>query len=198
MSSSLSNKRLLPEQMLEDFSKFCLKIEALARDIGVDVSELVPDHVALRINDQDSAEQAHTEWKNYGTEISNATINGRPIIVIELSRKPTLFGNEVECLELPYPAKGKHYPQEGWEHVEFVVPSEASNANDFLKELKNKFPVLAERWSAFEESGIKTKLSSPKGEGERLPNPTVAFKKNGVCIKLHPWSLKQVVESEAE
>ncbi|WP_375750675.1 VOC family protein [Vibrio sp. HN007] len=198
MSSSLSNKRLLPEQMLEDLSEFCLKIESLAQDIGVDVSELVPDHVALRINDQNSAEQAHTEWKNYGREISNATINGRPIIVIELSRKPTLFSHEVECLELPFPAKGKYYPQEGWEHVEFVVPSEASNADDFLEELKDKFPVLAERWSVFEESGIKTKLSSPKGEGERLPNPTVAFKKNGVCIKLHPWSLKQVVESEAE
>jgi predicted metalloenzyme YecM len=40
------------------------------------------------------------------------------------------------------------------------------------------------------------KLSSPKGEGERLANPTVAFKHDNICIKLHPHSLKNIVASE--
>ncbi|QSA19814.1 VOC family protein, partial [Vibrio furnissii] len=44
--------------------------------------------------------------------------------------------------------------------------------------------------------GVKTKLSSPKGEGDRLNNPTVAFKWQGVCIKLHPHTLKTIVASE--
>lgn len=197
MSCPLTQKRLQPEQMLEDLAEFSRAIEQFADELGLNIKELVPDHIALRINDQILAKKAHLEWGSYGKEISSAVINGRPIIVIEFSDKPLLLGNKVECLELPYPAPGKQYPNEGWEHVEFVVPSDKSDAESFLEDLKGTFPVLAERWDSFKHKGIKTKLSSPKGEGERLPNPTVAFKKNGLCIKLHPWSLKQVVESES-
>ncbi|GAL14478.1 protein yecM [Vibrio astriarenae] len=50
--------------------------------------------------------------------------------------------------------------------------------------------------SQLDELDIKMKLSSPKGEGERLNNPTVAFKHQGVCIKLHPHTLKAIVASE--
>ncbi|MDG3088608.1 VOC family protein [Vibrio hannami] len=196
MCDLLSEKRLNPKQMLSDLMSFSMRIEGLARDVGIDIEGLVPDHIALRINDQSVAELAHKEWLNFGDEISNAVINGRPIIVIELADKPLFLGQTIECLELPYPAPGKSYPQEGWEHVELVVPSGAESASDFLEELKQTFPKMAERWDTYTRAGIKTKLSSPKGEGERLPNPTVAFKKDGICIKLHPWSLKQIVESE--
>jgi len=101
----------------------------------------------------------------------------------------------IECLELPYPSD-KAYPQEGWEHVEFVIPGKAKNTDELKDVLESAFPQLEKEWSRLSEKGIKLKASSPSGEKERLPNPTYAFKKNGVCIKLHPCSLKAVIDSE--
>ncbi|WED20915.1 VOC family protein [Vibrio sp. JC009] len=198
MKDVLLGAGLLPEQMLDGLDGFSQKIAELADEIGLCVEDFTPDHIALRINDKVVAQAAHRAWASYGDEISSAMINGRPIIVICFDKPPVMFGKEVECLELPYPAEGKSYPQEGWEHVEFIIPSQATTADEYLNDLKERFPQLAENWSQLSGKGIKTKLSSPKGEGERLANPTVAFKKGGVCIKLHPWSLKQVVESERE
>ena len=76
------------------------------------------------------------------------------------------------------------------------MPSFAQTAPQFVEEVKAAFPQLEANWDSLAEKGIKVKLSSPQGEGERLANPTVAFKKNGVCIKLHPHTLKEVIASE--
>lgn len=40
------------------------------------------------------------------------------------------------------------------------------------------------------------KQSSPKGEGERLPNPTLAITDGTVTIKFHPYSIRDIVASE--
>ncbi|MGS0726836.1 VOC family protein, partial [Shewanella sp. 0m-11] len=45
---------------------------------------------------------------------------------------------------------------------------------------------------------IKVKMSSPKGDKERLANPTIAFKKDGICVKVHAHGIKAVIASEAE
>ncbi|VDZ62340.1 Uncharacterized protein conserved in bacteria [Serratia odorifera] len=44
--------------------------------------------------------------------------------------------------------------------------------------------------------GIKLKQSSPKGQGERLPNPTLAITDGSVTIKFHPYTLREIVASE--
>ncbi len=77
-----------------------------------------------------------------------------------------------------------------------MIPSHAETADEFLADLKHTYPTFGARFDELEELGVKIKLSSPKGEGERLNNPTVAFKYQGICIKLHPHSLKRIVESE--
>lgn len=93
---------------------------------------------------------------------------------------------QIECLELPYPAQGKTYPEQSWEHVEFVIPSQALSAEAFCEELKGGYPSLAEKWHQLNELGIKVKLSSPQGEGERLANPTIAFQwQGGVLSCIH-------------
>ncbi|MBR9787273.1 MAG: VOC family protein [Vibrionaceae bacterium] len=197
MTTELVEKRLTPELMLQDLDAFVEKIEALASMLSLDLSLAQADHIALRINDTQTALQAHQAWAQYGKVISQAQINGRPIIVIEFDKMLESRGWKVECLELPYPAEGKIYPIEGWEHVEFVIPSHAETADEFLADLKHTYPAFGGRLAQLEAMGVKIKLSSPKGEGERLNNPTVAFKYQGVCIKLHPHSLKAIVESEA-
>lgn len=44
--------------------------------------------------------------------------------------------------------------------------------------------------------GISVRHSSPEGEGERLANTTLAISDGRVTIKFHPWSLKEIVQSE--
>jgi predicted metalloenzyme YecM len=130
--------------------------------------------------------------------ISEAQINGRPIIVLAFDNPIVTRCWTIECLEVPYPAVGKTHPVEDWEHVEFVVPSKAQTADAFLQDLYAKFPDLESQLEKAKAQGVKVKLSSPKGEGERLANPTVAFKFNNICIKLHPHSLKNIVASEQD
>lgn len=194
--TSLSLERLLPEQMIEDLPIFIGKIQHLADVLGLDLSAYQADHIALRINDTILAQQAREAWSLYGDEISQAQINGRPIIVSTFHQPLTAAVWSLECLELPFPALGKTYPQQGWEHVEFVVPSQAQTADDYLDDLKANFSRLNETIESLDMLNITMKLSSPKGDGERLNNPTVAFKHGGVCIKLHPHSLKAIVASE--
>ena len=196
MLQSLIESGLHPVQMKDKLAEFMHKIQQLSELLHIDLSNHTLDHIALRINEMHLAKAAHLEWLKEGEEISCAQINGRPIIVIAFDQPLAAAQWTIECLELPYPAPGKTYPDQSWEHVEFVVPSEAQTADDFLADLHQQFPALAQQWSQLAELGVKTKLSSPKGEGERLNNPTVAFKWQGVCIKLHPHTLKAIVESE--
>lgn len=196
MGETLTNAELMPEQLLAKLDDFMHKIQTLSEILHINLSDFQADHIALRINDTELVQLAHQEWQKYGQVISQAQINGRPIIVILFDRPLGALQWQVECLELPYPAPGKQYPQQSWEHVEFVIPSTAQTAQAYLEDLKGRLPGLATQWDQLERLGIKVKLSSPKGEGERLNNPTVAFKYQGVCIKLHPHSLKRIVESE--
>ncbi|KJY83063.1 hypothetical protein TW81_08605 [Vibrio galatheae] len=196
MSQKLINAELTPSQMKSKLDEFMNKIQSLSEVLDINLASFQADHIALRINDAQLAKQAHDEWKKEGKVISEAKINGRPIVVIQFENPLESCGWQIECLELPYPAEGKRYPEQNWEHVEFVVPSSAQTAEAYLIDIKKQFPALNECWQRFEELGVKTKLSSPKGEGERLNNLTVAFKWQGVCIKLHPHSLLDIVASE--
>lgn len=189
----LTDAGLHPEQMLAGLPAFVERIEALAQEMNVSLSGYQADHIALRVNDRDMAEALHQAWLAYGEEWSNNEINGRPIIVIGFNQPLQVGRWCIEALELPYPGS-KSYPQEGWEHIEFVIPAKAKDTDELKTKLDEAFPLLP--WDQLAEKGIKVKASTPSGEKERLPNPTYAFKKEGVCIKLHPCSLKDVIESE--
>ncbi|NVD06175.1 VOC family protein [Vibrio sp. JPW-9-11-11] len=196
MSEQLINAELMPQQMMAKLDNFMHKIQNLSEVLHINLVDFQADHIALRINDTETAQLAHQEWQKYGQVISQAQINGRPIIVVLFDSPVKALQWRIECLELPYPASGKQYPEQSWEHVEFVIPSAAATAQAYLDDLKVRFPAFDQQWPHLEKLGVKVKLSSPKGEGERLNNPTVAFKHQGVCIKLHPHSLRHIVESE--
>lgn len=196
MSQQLKNAQLMPAQMKLNLEQFMHKIQSLSDILHINLAPFQADHIALRINDRELAELAHQEWQKEGKVISEAEINGRPIIVIKFDTPVKGLDWTIECLELPYPAEGKTYPEQSWEHVEFVIPSQATTAEEYLADIQQQFPQLSLAWDSLADKGVKVKLSSPKGEGERLNNPTVAFKYQGVCIKLHPHSLKSIVESE--
>ncbi len=197
MSTALRELNLSPEQLLADLPVFLTSLTALMETLSVDLTAYQADHIALRVNSWSVAEALHQAWLEYGEEWSNNEINGRPIVIIGL-HQPLQFGQwQIEAIELPYPKSGKVYAKEGWEHVEWVIPhTHVDSLMAWETHLQRVFPTLNKTPTEWGALGIKVKASSPSGDKERLANPTVAYNKDNVCLKLHPCSLKAVLDSE--
>lgn len=127
--------------------------------------------------------------------IKESLVNGRLIALLTFTQPFLFCGQTVPVLELPFP-KGKTYPTEGWEHIEIVVPMLAGeNVGQWVER-------LCKRWNLVDNPQIALKVSEPFVEGERLPNPSIAISLadrtfgNSCCLKLHPFSIQQIVASE--
>ncbi|WOT06454.1 VOC family protein [Shewanella youngdeokensis] len=177
----------------QSWPQFSRSIAALMAELGLDKLNLPIDHTALRVNTVQAADSLRSEFEQRGKIISNNIINGRPILIIELDTPLRLNDNPIDCVELPYPGN-KAYPQEGWEHVELVFNCNAEDCESLSQQLINVVPSLAAVIAG--KTDITVKMSSPKGDKERLANPTIAFKKHGLCVKVHPHGIKAVIASE--
>ena len=179
--------------LLADFQDFEQKIQALAAEIHLDLSQYEIDHLSLRVNYEQTANAWLTRLLAYGSVLSDNLINGRVIYLIQLHEPLRLAQQEVDVVELPFP-KDKYYPQETWEHIEVVVPFLPNEtAAEWLARIKNTF-----LWNQPERFKVKT--SEPKGCGEKLLNLSVAVSfvdktQNPTCIKFHPYSIKQIVSA---
>ncbi|MEH6465902.1 MAG: VOC family protein [Shewanella psychromarinicola] len=173
---------------------FGQRITAFIDQLGLENLSLYCDHAALRVNDNHMAQLLADEFSQHGKIISNNIINGRPILIIKLTEPLVIGAMHIQCVELPFPSD-KAYPVEGWEHVELVFPSQAQTCQVLAAELIEKAPQLADLIAGndSENSDIKVKQSSPKGDNERLANPTIAFKANGICVKVHPHDIQKIV-----
>ncbi|ABS08659.1 VOC family protein [Shewanella baltica] len=202
------------EQLTQSWPAFEAQILALLETLGLADKALVCDHVALRVNSIASADALRDTFSRVGKIISDNIINGRTILIIELVTPLTLGQFSIACVELPYPSD-KVYPQEGWEHIELVIDSKAKDCDTLSQDLLALCPKLSALLPSEQAAepvpssslglnsqgiaslaGIKIKMSSPKGDKERLANPTIAFKRDDVCIKVHPHGIKAVIASE--
>ncbi|MDT3275581.1 VOC family protein [Shewanella sp. SP2S2-4] len=207
------------EQLTQSWPAFEAQILALLETLDLADKALVCDHVALRVNSIASADALRYAFSRVGKIISDNIINGRTILIIELDIPITLGQFSIACVELPYPSD-KVYPQEGWEHIELVIDSKAKDCDTLSQDLLALYPKLSAllpldhtaepvqsssqglssqgliSQSLASLAGIKIKMSSPKGDKERLANPTIAFKRDDVCIKVHPHGIKAVIASE--
>ena len=100
MTMSLKQAELEPQQMIARLDTFMAKIENLGNALGLDLSFAQADHIALRINETELAKSAHLAWSEYGSTISEAMINGRPIVVLAFDEPLQSLGWKIECLEL--------------------------------------------------------------------------------------------------
>lgn len=185
------------EQLMASWPLFCAELTPFLQELGLDNLNLEIDHTALRVNHREAAEQLSRQFAQDGTIISRNIINGRPIEVIELNT-PLIFGQQyIQCVELPYPTE-KRYPIEGWEHIELVLDCGAKTCDELVEALAERVPSITQIIDDAQQGlgDIKIKLSSPKGEHERLPNPTIAFKRGNLCVKVHPQGIKAVIASE--
>ncbi|ABV86880.1 protein of unknown function DUF991 [Shewanella pealeana ATCC 700345] len=183
------------QELISSWPTFSQRIQAFTQELGLDSLKLECDHSALRVNSAEAADELRHEFAKVGNIISDNMINGRPILIIELNTPLIMGDSAIECVELPYPSD-KVYPVEGWEHIELVLDCGAKDCDTLSQALLAHAPQLAAVLSG--ETEIKVKMSSPKGDKERLANPTIAFKRDGICVKVHSQGIKAVIASEAE
>lgn len=170
-----------------DLPRFTLALTELATRLGLDIAPLDADHISLRCHQNVTAERWRTGLEQCGELLSETLINGRPICLFKLHEPVTVAHWQFKVVELPWPGE-KRYPHEGWEHIEIVLPGDPQSLN------ARALALLADE--GLSQPGIVVKTSSPKGERERLPNPTLAVSDGKVTIKFHPWSIEEIVASE--
>lgn len=177
---------------LGDITRFEQKIQQIAEIAGIDLSQFEIDHLAVRMNDWQTAENWKQRLLQQGELLKESEVNGRPIGIFRLNQPIPFCGQLVSVIELPFP-KDKIYPEEGWEHIEIVVP--------FLpnESVEQWIERLCKGGSWRENLQISLKISQPQVDGESLPNPSIALSLNNVslcnpcCIKLHPYAITKII-----
>ncbi|TBM11831.1 VOC family protein [Hafnia alvei] len=172
-----------------DLDRFTTLLQGFADKLELDLSAFSADHISLRCHQNATADRWRAGFKICGSLLSENIINGRPICLFDLNQPLRVGPWLIDCVELPYPGE-KRYPHEGWEHVELVIGGDPTTLHPRALELLSDSALLA--------PGIKLKFSSPKGEQERLPNPTLAVTDGEVTIKFHPYSIREIVASEQQ
>ncbi|WP_373777188.1 VOC family protein [Glaesserella sp.] len=196
-SSEFANFFMKLTACFGELNRFEDNIIQIARVSGIDLTSLHIDHLAVRMNDNETARTWRTMLLEGSKLLKESEVNGRSIGLFKLNQPLIFCGQPVDVIELPFP-KGKIYPEQGWEHIEAVFP----RLND----------ETAEQWVArtlahFKletNPHIQLKISQPQVKGEQLPNPTIAItftiksltSGNNCCLKLHPYDIKHVICSE--
>lgn len=173
--------------LVNDMPRFVDALASFAKTLRLDLSAYHADHISLRCHQNATADRWREGLTQCGVLLSETEINGRPICLFSLSVPLSVGPLSIDLVELPYPGE-KRYPHEGWEHIELVL---SGGEEGFYT---RALALLADE--ALVAPGIKLKQSSPKGEYERLPNPTLAITDGTVTIKFHPYSLRDIVASE--
>ncbi len=171
--------------LVAELPVFAGKLQQFADDLQLDLRAYKADHISLRTHDTALAEYWVAGLCQCATVLSDNHINGRPVYLFLLHQPLVLLHWQIPVIELPFP-KGKQYAHQGWEHVELVLPGEPATLTERAAAL---LPSLL-------PSGVIMKESHPRGENERLPNPTLAVSRDNITIKFHPFTLQEIVESE--
>ncbi|MDH2924768.1 hypothetical protein EV693_11517 [Nicoletella semolina] len=178
-----------------DLVVFQQKIEQIAQLAQINLSLFEIDHLAVRMNNTQTAEHWYKMLLNNSTLLKQSEVNGRPIALFSLHEPLPFCHQAISVIELPFP-KSKTYPKEGWEHCEIVVP--------FLtNETVEQWIVrLTTTYQLTDHTDLNIKISQPQVAGERLPNPSIAISlknktsQNNCCLKLHPYDINTIVRSE--
>lgn len=175
------------QDLVADLPRFTQLLADFAQKLQLNLADFEADHISVRCHQNTTADRWRQGFMQCGSLLNETQINGRPICLFDLPEPLSVGPWAIDLVELPYPGD-KRYPHEGWEHVELVL---SGGAEGFYA---RALALLADE--ALVAPGIKLKQSSPKGENERLPNPTLAITDGTITIKFHPHSLRDIVASE--
>lgn len=165
--------------------EFEQQLTQMAQELGISLTDFQIDHISVRCHHIETAERWRSGLLRCAHLMSENEINGRPICLFDLFQPLSVVSQNVFVIELPFP-KEKSYPQETWEHVEMVINVDPERLESAARAL---LPLPL-------PEGYKVKVSQPKGQSERLPNPTLAVTNGTITVKYHPFTLKQIIESE--
>ncbi len=177
------------DDLKTDLERFEESLQNFAQRLGLRLNDLDVDHISVRCHQDTTAMRWQQGLQQIGTQFSAATINGRQICLFKLHDPLVVAGREIDVVELPWPGE-KRYRHEGWEHIEVVLRGDPGTLG------MRAMALLSDE--ALTQSGISFKTSSPQGENERLPNPTLAVTDGQTTIKFHPWRLEEIVASEQD
>ena len=179
------------ENLQSDTEKFSERILEALKMLGITEasSALAIDHACIRLSSAEKAEQLVFETTENGQIISLAEVNGRPIYIVELKQPVSILGKPVQALEIPHPKPEQKY-QEGWEHVEFVLPEAENTPEGIEKAFFEQFPNLSKDQLIQQ---CEFKVSEPHSETDQLANPTISLKINGIGLKFHAQPIQKVV-----
>ncbi|PHI30859.1 VOC family protein [Budvicia aquatica] len=167
--------------------EFEAKLLTMIQRLNLSLQAHHADHISVRCFQQSTAERWKSGLLRCGELISEKNINGRPICLFSLNQPLQVGPWQIDCVELPYPGE-KLYPKESWEHIEWVVPGDAENFHQTALSLFSDEILLMPQ--------LKLKFSNPAGEGEALQNPTLAVTEDGITIKFHPYSIREIVRQD--
>lgn len=170
------------QDLLADLPRFEQQLVAFATQLNLDLTQFCADHISLRCHQAEIAERWRLGLQQCGHLMSETLINGRPICLFDMTQPLNVGPWLIDCIELPYPGK-KHYPHEGWEHIELVLPGDPQT---LMHRARTLLPAVL-------PAGVSVKCSSPHGEHERLSNPTLAVSDGEITIKFHPYTLRQII-----
>lgn len=180
--------------LTHDTGSFLDKITGFLTHLEIlDVAEgLYADHIGIKLSKAEDVECVRGGLESYGHIISSAQINGREIFIFQLDEPIIMLGWRISYVELPYPKLGGRTHSEGWDHVEFVIPSDAIDLDGFRAAFCECFPELD--IEALAGQGIYSE-SMPQAETKQLPNPTIVLRSDnfGVTIKFHPKPINEIV-----
>lgn len=171
-----------------DFLRFKLALSELAETLGLDLTRLEADHLAVRCHQNSTAERWKKGLLQVGELFSEKRINGRPICLFTLNQPLVIGPWQISVIELPWPGE-KRYRHQGWEHVEIVLPGDAESLTS------RALALISDE--GLSRRDIAVKIGSPKAVDEILPNPTLAVSDGITTIKFHLWRLQDIVASDS-
>jgi uncharacterized protein len=188
------NNPLVWNLMIKKLPSFLQEIEKYLKELNLleKAKLLESDHLALRFKNIDDVKKIEKELSEKNKIISSAIVNGRKILIFELVN-PFKFNDwQINCIELPYPKENQDYP-DGWEHIEFVVPSKSESLESFKNDFEKYFFELNIE-KLIENGQYSESFPVKESESKELPNPTISLQKRlGLAIKFHPKSIKEIV-----
>ncbi|WP_159567554.1 VOC family protein [Budvicia diplopodorum] len=173
------------DDLHQSLPEFEAKLLGFIQRLDLSLEQRVADHISVRCYQQSTAKRWKDGLLQCGELISEKNINGRPICLFSLNQPLRVGPWLIDCVELPYPGD-KLYPQEGWEHVEWVIPETPENFH------QTALALFSDRILQLPQ--LKLKFSNPQGEGEQLANPTLAATQDGITIKFHPYSIREIIK----
>jgi len=127
-------------------TSFVAKLLEQAEQRGHPTRDWIIDHVCFRTETWSEYRSLVQVISNpthdlYGTVLSHAEVNGRPITTVRLSEPLHVGGKWIEAIEIPAPKENQFY-KSGYEHIEVLVTHDVTESSVTLDDGKIKFHHL--------------------------------------------------------